>query len=60
MQRSEDDIEELVHKGKLTQYVKKEEDCKKSKSPRKGKVVVNEVAKADNDEDSGSKPDDNS
>lgn len=40
------DTEELIRKGKLGQYVKKEEERQLSRSLRKGKAVVNKVGKA--------------
>lgn len=38
-----DDIEDLIGKGKVEQYVKKDEECQHSRSTRKGKATVNEV-----------------
>lgn len=48
------DIKEHIQKGKLNQYVKKEEECKNSRSPRKGKSVANELRNPSKHDDSDS------
>lgn len=42
---SKDDIEELISKGMLNQYLRKDEERQHSQSPRREKTVVNEVKK---------------